>query len=344
MDDTAWRDADLLSRGAHWSDAGPAWEAVAVACAAAGAETRCKEAWSRAADAYRRDDRPVAGARALRAAWDLGQDTTLDAAQLAAVLLDVGEVQAALDIATIGAARATDPVNRAVALDTSVGVMLAAARVDEARTALEALRGLGLPGGELAATFRAAQIARLDGDLSAAAAGFQAIVDATEGFPAAAGAEAAAWSELAELHELAHALTNGADHLAAAHAAVESAAEAWQRARRRAGRMRAEAWEVRLDRLRGLAIVPTPIHRALTYARERQLPCLEADLLGCLAVATRNPTDAGHALERLAGFPLARGRARVLQAECGGHADLGTALTELAGDGPWTERARRLVT
>ena len=344
MDDTAWRDADLLSRGAHWAEAGPAWEAVAIACAAAGAETRAKEAWSRAADGYRRDDRPAAAARALRAAWDLGQDTTLDAAQLAAVLLDVGEVEAAVDIATTGASRTTDPVNRAVALDTMVGVLLAAGRVAAARAALIALRALDLPGGNLAATFRAAQLARLDGDLAAAAAGFQAIVDATDGFPAAAGAEAAAWSELAELHELTWALAPGADPLAAAHAATEAAADAWQRARRRSGRMRAEAWEVRLDRMRGLAIVPSPIHRALAYARQRQLPCLEADLLLCLAVATRTPADAGRAVGLLGGFPLARGRARVLQAETGGHADLGTALVELADDHPWTERARRLVT
>jgi hypothetical protein len=262
----------------------------------------------------------------------------------AAVLLDVGEVDAAVDIAAAGAARAHEPVACAVSLDTAVGVYLAAGRVAEARTALGELRALHLEGGDLAATFRQAQLDRLAGDLGPAVAGFEAIVAATEGFPAAAGAEAAAWTELAEVHELRHALTRDADALEAAHTAIVSAAEAWQRARRRSGRLRSDAWEARVDRKRGFAVAPGHLHRAIGFAQERQLVALEADLRCSLAVATADPSEAARAVALLDGFPLARGRARVAEAEAGGAADLSAALAELVDDLPWSERARRLLT
>lgn len=341
MNDDAWREADQLSRGARWEDAGPKWEAVATRCRAEGAEARAKEAFSRAADAYRRDDRPVAAARTLRIAWDLGQDTTLDAAQLAAVLLDVGEVAAAADIAEAGANRAQSAADRAVGLDTAIGVFLAAGRTGDARAALDRLHAIDLPGGNLAAVFRRAQLDRLDGELTRAATAFAGIAEAASSFPAAAGAEAAAHSELGEIAELQAALGNP-EALAVADEHFSAAGNAWQRARRRAGRFRAEAWESRVQALRGLTVIHAPILRALAYARARGLVLLEAELHACLGVVTRDWSIVARSLPALDETPLARGRARVLIAELAGPSDLDAALTELAADIPWATRARAL--
>lgn len=340
-EDEAWRDADACSRGGRWDLAGPKWQALFERARDRGALARAREAAGRAADAFRRDDRPVAAAKMLRAAWEPATASVADAAQLSAVLVDLGQPDAALDIAREGLGRAREPASEALGLDALVGTALAAGAVDEAREGVARLARLALPGADLSVAFRRAQLARLDGALDQAQAGLTALVETLAAFPPAAAAEAGTSEELAEIAVLRFHLGHGEDWLDVADEHLVAAASAWQRARRRAGRMRVEAWQARVGALRGETVLHAPITRAVAYAEERGLALFEADLRACRAVVTRNPEDLVRALRLAAHAPLARGRLRVLLAELGHPADLTAARAELVADRPWTERLAR---
>lgn len=340
-EDEAWRVADGCSRGGRWAEAGPKWRALAESAAARGAQARAREAASRAADAFRRDDRPVAALAMLKLAWDLGESSATAAAQLSAVLLDLGRVEAALATLREAPAREREPAGRALALDALVGTLLVAGRVDEARAHLDALARLGLPGGELSVTFRQAQVDRLDGHLDRAVQALAGLAATLQSYPPAAAAEAGAWEELGEVAVLRFGLTGDPAALEVAREHFEAAAGAWQRARRRAGRMRTEAWLLRVEALGGETVVTGAIDRAIQYAEERGLVLFEADLRACRGVARRDPADLLRAVGLTAEAPLARGRLRVLLAELGHPVDVGAARAELAADGPWLTRLAR---
>lgn len=337
-EDEAWRIADGCSRGGRWSEAGPKWRALAESAHGRGASARAREAASRAADAFRRDDRPLAALAMLRLAWELGEASAADAAQLSAVLLDLGQVRAALEVIRGAPERAREPAWRALALDALVGTLLAAGEVDEARARVDELARLGLPGSELSVTFRQGQLDRLDGHLDRAVQAWAGLAGMLGGYPQAAAAEAGAWEELGELAVLRFGLTRDSAALELARDHFERAAEAWQRARRRAGRMRTEAWLLRVDALSGEAVASRAVDRALEYAVERGLALFEADLRSCRAVLRADPEDLVRALRLTEEAPLARGRLRVQLAELGHPVDLAAARAELAADLPWTRR------
>jgi hypothetical protein len=268
----------------------------------------------------------------------------VDAALFGGLLADAGQFDAAASVLDAALASDTDPALRALLLDGSCGVALARGDLDAAREHLAALRALDLPGANVAAAFRAASLARLDGDLDGADAAWGEVVRRLAGVPAAAGAMAAAAQERAELAVLRHLHLRGDDALTTARAHVIVARAGWTRAGRRLGVMRAEAWMARIDALSGVAVLWPRAEDALAYARARGLPGALADLLVCAAVVRGDPDLACEAVQYLAEAPLARGRARVLAwglGARGGVADLGLAVQELAGDRIWQVEATR---
>jgi hypothetical protein len=203
---------------------------------------------------------------------------------------------------------------------------------------------LGLPGGEIAREFRAAQIDRLDGLGARAEAAWEGLVKKLALAPQTAGPEGAAWAELGELDVLRAAFAaDPGPLLERAVQRFERSAACWTKAGRRAGLFRAEAWAARAKALAGETVVAPGIDRAIGYASERGMPMLEADLRACRAVVRGDADDLLHAIDLLPEAPLARGRARVLRVELGADADLELALTELAHDAPWGARALRQI-
>ncbi|MBM4393415.1 MAG: hypothetical protein FJ090_20015, partial [Deltaproteobacteria bacterium] len=82
-------DAEALERAAKWTEAGDAWKLLAERAARSG-RADAPDLAVRAADAFRRDDRPAAAARMIRLALTLRSATVADAAQLAGALADAG--------------------------------------------------------------------------------------------------------------------------------------------------------------------------------------------------------------------------------------------------------------
>ena len=345
--------AESLERLSRWSEAGDAWKAEAERASKAGAAEVAAEAATRAADAYRRDDRPAATARAIRFALEHRAATVRDAALLAAALGEAGELEAAADIASAAVDGAADEPTRVLALDVAVGTALSCGRVVVARNYCAELARSPLPGALLATAFRESQLARLDGDLRRALAGWRALIGRLAPHPAAAGAVAAAYMEIGETQVLRVALrergiawyqqADGDEVVdtAETEACFAAAGQAWARAGRRSGLFRAEAWRLRLRSAE--ATIGTPVDSALGYAEERGLVGMAAELRCLRAVIRRNPLDALHAVELLAQAPLARGRARVLAAELGAAINTVAAEQELLPDLPWRERFRHLL-
>jgi hypothetical protein len=280
----------------------------------------------------------------LALAREHGKDDPTDHAQLAAVLLDAGQIDAAADLAATALANAKDAVASTLALDTLVGLTLTQGRLDATRGYIEQLAAIDLAGSELSRRFRTAQVDRLDGLVSAAELSWLALTAELGQHAQAVGPEGATWAELGEIDLLRAAFADDPRSLCArAVERFDRAQRCWVRAGRRAGAFRAEAWAARARAAAGEVVVAPGIDRAIGFAEERGMPLLEADLRACRAVVKRDPDDLLHALDRLGEAPLARGRARVLMAELGGRADLELALTELVPDGPWTARALRAL-
>ncbi len=343
----AWREAEELSEAARWAEAGAAWWAITERAAAE--PVRARESARRAADAFRRDDRPAAAAKALGVALAGTTPAGADAAQLAAVLLDAGQVEAAAGVAeqaVRGLPHDAPTAERAIALDTRAGLRLVAGEVEAARDDLDALEALGVPGAAWSHRFRAAQVARLDGALGAADAGWQALEAALGGDRRVAGPAAACAQERGELEVLRAALRGVAqlpadeDALDRARAAFGRAAEAWNAVGRRAGLFRAEAWRARVERLAGLDVAAPSIDRAIAWAEDRGMVLLLADLRACRAVVRHDADDARAAARLLSEAPVARARALVLAAELGAaDVDLRDAMERLRVDAPWGARA-----
>ncbi len=339
-----WREAEELASRGRWEEAGGRFAALAERAERVQDRRLAREAATQAADAFRRDDRPASAAKMLRLARACGKDDPTDYTQLAAVLLDAGQVEAAVDIARDARERAHDPAEATLALDTLTGLYLVQGRLDEARACLDQLAALALPGSLLSRRFRTAQVDRLDGLVGAAETAWLGVTAELAPHPAAAGPEGATWAELGEIDLLRSAFSTDPGHLCArAIERFDRALACWTKAGRRAGIFRAEAWAARARAVAGATVVAPQVDRAIAYAVDRGLPFLEADLRACRAVIRRDPDDLLHAIDRLGEAPLARGRARVLRVELGAPADLELALHELAPDGPWTARALRAL-
>ncbi len=334
MSGKAWREAEVLERERRWGPAGVAWQAIADRAWAQGDIVRTRDAACRAGDAWRREDRPALAARALKLAWDAGRRGPMDAALLAAVLLDAGQPDVALDL--VHDVEGADEGARAVLLDVRLGLEVALGQVDAARADLDALDALAIPGATIARVFRQAQVDRLDGLLERSDDGFAAAARALAGMEGAAGPRAAALAERGELALLRAALGHGNAGSAVPH--LEAALVDWRAAGREGPALRAEAWLLRARRLAGDAVLAEPILGWIAGAVQRGLPMLAADLQVSYAIATGDPAGLVDVLAALEHAPLARGRVRVITAELGGEADLDAALSELEPDAPWFAR------
>ena len=331
----AWREAERLEGDRAWAAAGGAWMAIAEAAWAKKDLVRARDAASRAGDAWRREDQPARAAKALKLAWDAGRRGAMDTALLAAVMLDAGQADVAMDL--VAGVEGGEPAGQALLLDTRLGLSIALGRVDEARADLEALDALNLPAAGIARVFRQAQLDRLDGLLERADQGFAAVATALFGMERAAGPAAAAMAERGELALLVATLGGGSAADALPH--LLGAAAGWKAAARAGPAQRAQAWVLRARAEAGEEVLASPILDWARGADERGVPLLAADLRVCHAVATRDPGGLEGVILTLERAPLARGRVRVIQAELGGPADLDRALDEVVIDAPWSARA-----
>lgn len=339
-----WEEAEALAARGAWSQAATHYVELAEKAERNRDAVMARQAASAAADALRRDDRPAAAARMLRLASRYGQNRLTDRLTLSAVLMDAGEIEAALDLATQARSDALlegDPGQIVLARDTLLGTQLSAGLPELARTELQSIEALNLPGAQVARSFRQAQLDRLDGLLIRAQDGWRDLAALLAPYKEADGPRAACFTELAELAVLAHGLGASAEGLHTALEDLDQARQAWARAGRRAGLYRAEAWILRVQALLGETVISTPLDRALDYATERGMVLLRADLHLCRAIIRRDPDEAAIAARCLPQAPFARGRAGVVQAELGGSVDWAQIFKDLAGDTPWSIRALR---
>lgn len=344
MSKRAWREAEAAAARGAWTEAADLYAQIAEKAARVRDRAVARQAASAGADALRRDDRPAAAAKMLAIARANGQDSLEDRIQLAAVLLDAGELDAALDIATQARSEALlrqEPTSEVLARDAVVGIELALGRPEEARAELQAVAALGLPGSEISYRFRQAQLDRLDGLLSAAEASWRSLAALLSPHREAQGPMAGCLGELGELGILRASLGVGDREslLRQAHTDLLAAAQGWRVAGRRAGLFRTEAWILRVKAMLGETVLPSVLDRAIAFASERGMPLLEADLLVSRALLRHDPSDAQAAVERLGAARLARGRARVVAAELGATVEWEVLFEELEGDAPWVARA-----
>lgn len=358
MSKRLWREAEASAAVGDHARAAAIYGELAQRAARHRDGPEARRAALLAADALRRDDRPGAAAKMLALARQHGEVGPMALLNLGAVLMDAGQIAAARDLVEQAAREAALGGDAALAVlcrDTLAGALLASGDVAGARREVEQMNltvaRTGLAGAEVAQQFRAAQIDRLDGLLARAEAGWRALAQRLAPWAQADGPRGACLAEIGELAELRTALSGGASGALSAVALRDGeqvfaeAGAAWARAGRRIGAMRAEAWQLRLRARSGMAVLPGAVERALTYARARGLPLLEADLLSCLARITGDPAPVQQAIPLLGEAPLARGRARLLAAELGAAPDAaGFALLfdELRGDAAWTARAMLL--
>jgi tetratricopeptide (TPR) repeat protein len=334
--DEAWRKVDELSRQGRWGDAGPGWLALAHAALARRQEARAHEAASRAADAFRRDDRPEKAVIALGMARRIGPDRALDQVQYAAVCLDAGRVAEAVETASAARANAGPVPERAVALDTLVGAHLAADDVDAAREALTELERLDFDGARIARLYRGAQVDRRDGQLERADDAWARVIEALQPFHAAAPGEAAAWDERAEVALLRAALArhlgrSPAPWLDAARECSDEGATAWRKAQRRSGQLRNELLVARIAAVGGEPLPVDLCSQIHGWAKERGMWALAWEAEGWAVVYRRSrPPPRGPPRPDL--------RPAVWLAEQGGEVDLDALVRDLVQDLPWKAR------
>ncbi len=264
----------------------------------------------------------------------------MDAALLAAVMLDAGEADVALDLVA-GVDAGGDVGAQAVVIDVRLGLELSLGLTDAARDDIEALDALDLPGAAVSRVYRQAQLDRLDGELTRADMGFASAVTALGDGPAMAGPRAAALGERGELALLCAALGGGEAVNAVPHFVAAEAG--WRSAGRAGPALRAQAWALRARALAGEEVLAAPILGWARDAEERGLPLLAAELAVSWAIAAGDAGGLDAIVEKLARTPLARGRVRVIQAELGARADLDAALDELQPDAPWFARGLRAL-
>ncbi len=273
------------------------------------------QALSLSADAWRREDRPVVAAVALRralAATGDGPGRALLHIQLAAVLADAGQLMPALDIAHGALDAAASPGEQALAADLASGLALELGRIPLA------VELLGLLRDPRARAFRAAVVYRVTGRLARASAELSIATEVVGGRPELAGLRAALHHEEGEL---ALVVGDPADALTSFLAARSE----WEQVRRRSGLFHAIAGEVRARLALDTLPLPAELDRGVDYAVDRGLVMVEQDLLLARGAARARAglpgadQDLGRAVDLAAavGAGLAEGRARQVRMELG---------------------------
>lgn len=331
---------------ADWSAASLAWAQMADRAIELARADVARAALHEAVEALRHDDRPGATLALLSKAIDLAEGRDARAVlklQLGAALLDAGfpelaeqETREALALAGVAALQQ-------VVADSLAGVLLARGDIIGLRGVVAQLLAESSGITAVSARFREAQLHRLDGRLDRARDGFVAACEALADHPRAAGARAAALSELAEL-ELVRQQPDGALAL------YELAAGEWERAGRRAGLLGVLAGRAQAILESGATFLPGLLDEPIAYAEARELPALEARLRMarglCRHAAGSEAADAdleaAILLADTARSPWLAGRIRYERHRCGLAAEadeLRRAVDQLTGNQPWYCRA-----
>lgn len=318
--------ARALAASGAWEAAAAAWSQFAEAEVEAGRTAEACQAWCLAADALRRDERPVAAAAALDRAladWDGSAARTGSMQQDAAravrvgVLLDAGHVAAAVGAAQALADAPSSPGLQVLALDLLSGALLAAGRVEDSRAATQRLSAICPPAAAPAAWFREAIVWRMDGSLARARGHLHRVLEQAPAGAAWAGPRAAAQAELAEIDLL----EGKALEAAAGFSAAE---DGWGEAGRQSGAHRARAGRLLALAMANLRPDPAPLAEGIALAVGRGLPLLGTRLLatqGALLHHRGAPSGPAFA-EAIAqaegcGAPLLEGWARWLRFSVG---------------------------
>lgn len=262
------QDARLLADAGRWEDAAELWEALATSLLDQDPGASA-QAWILAADAWRREDRPLAGMRCLRRALPglaRGPGRGLARAELAGMLADLGQLAAAVDEARGAREEAATDGERIVAADLLCGLLLERAELEAAEALLPEIADAR------ARPFREAGLRVQQGRYREAWTALRAAQAAVGPEPALSGLRASLQEAQAELH-----LQDGAHELAMR--AFQRARGEWTRAHRRPGLFRAAAGEVRARAAAGQLSMDAEVDRGLEYARGRGLRLLEAELL-----------------------------------------------------------------
>ncbi|MCO4744024.1 MAG: hypothetical protein KC912_04500 [Proteobacteria bacterium] len=316
----------------HWQLAATHFTRAAQHAESIGERELSRRIWDKAGEAWRREDHPRAAARALRAALTLssGDVEALAAVKLSAVLGELGRVEEAIRWARRGLVGATAPIAR----DTLIGHLLAQGKPDEAERWLPK-RADGALGA--ARAFRVAQIARLRGQFDEAEEALDEALRHLKSVGHAASARAAALSERAEIYML-------TGRPVQAVGLAEQAIDDHRSAGRRSMAWRAEASRVRALLAAGATAPPDVLETGIGFARVRELPLMEADLLLARSELRRAPEDARAVLALETGSWIREGRAFLLLAELEDDAaQARQALLSLAPSVPWSTRATELL-
>lgn len=297
-------------------DWGAAADAYAAAAHLAGMRGRVPEAWQAwraAGECWRRADRPGDAERCLRRALKLteldGSAAAATAPALAAVLGDVGHLEAGEDLLESVAAEQAGRRLPASFVDTRVGLLIQLGRKEAARVLLANLEPAD--GDEhRARAFRQAQLHALDGALHRARRVWRGLLAdlRAEGDDAAGRAVSALG--LAEVELLRGEDREALDLFEVATVAARAAGReslCWQ----------AEAGRVRAMVALGIEPLPGLLDRGLEWAGDRDLRPLEARLrmARAMACAGRHPDAAADDLQvamdlaMQTGQPLLVGRA-----------------------------------
>ncbi|RME29311.1 MAG: hypothetical protein D6798_00335 [Deltaproteobacteria bacterium] len=300
--------ARAAAEAGRWERAATLWEALAgdIQDEDGGAAV---QALSLAADAWLREDRPLAAVGALRRAMIAvgnGPGAALLQVQLAAALADAGQLGPALEACrAVVETQEGGAGERELALDVACGLALERGELALATDLVDRLTD------PRARAFRAATVLRVVGRSARASAALSVAFDAVGDHPALGGLRAALLHEEGE-----QALINGQPDDALD--AFASARAGWAEVRRRSGMFHAIAGEVRARLARGELPLTAELDRGVDYAGDRGLVILETDLRTTRA-ATRARAglrgvaeDLGRAVELAAqsGAALAEGRAR----------------------------------
>jgi tetratricopeptide (TPR) repeat protein len=268
-------EASRLARLGNWEAAAASWDLVLESAQAAQLDETAVDAAIKAADALRRAERPLDAIRALRRVADLTEDPRILAAQdvqLVGVLLEAGQLQGAEQL---GEARAEDlppGTMRTIAIDTLLGVFLAAGDAEGFAAWIDHLEDSSSDLTAIALRYRRAQQLRIRGALDESS--FQLGQSAAElaTIDGAQGARAAVYTAIAEIDLLQGAFEN-------AMTRFEQARAEWKTVGRRGASLQAEAGRIRALLLEGeTGVLPTAIDEAITYTWGRGLPLLECEL------------------------------------------------------------------
>jgi tetratricopeptide (TPR) repeat protein len=337
---------------ADWAGAAQAWKSLQQAAHEQGHAALELDAWVRLADVLRRADQPRQALHALEKGLAADPDPVqrcLLRIQSSALLLDTGHLQGAEARVRVVLEQTEGPL-RAMALDTLAATLSARGdRLGLGEVVLE-LENMGPGPGALAARFRRARLERLEGHLDGCEITLAALADSLSNQPKAAGALAAAITQLAQL-----ALLRG--RFQDAELLLDAADQGWEDCGRYVGRLEVLALRAELAIERGaLTFLPGWLDKGVAYAVEREMVLLEVRLRrvrgACRSMAGfetgQVDLESALLLAEQAGAPFLSGRIRLDLARLGfgeqGRPvvalDAERALEELTGDRVWAARAR----